>query len=125
MTISQLRAATAAQIAAAMSARLSQLSKRQLIRLELAALGIDLDAVLHLADSVVNTYHPDRQIASRVEVRRDVLGAKAGSRRVDWTYYPTGEVDTITVQELDAADQLTAQQVVKPYTDGRQPEVQE
>jgi len=34
------------------------------------------------------------------------------------------EVDTITVQQLDAADQVTAQQVIKHYVDGRQPEVQ-
>ena len=33
------------------------------------------------------------------------------------------EVDTITVQQLDAADQVTAQQVIRHFLDGRQPEV--
>ena len=59
-------------------------------------------------------------------MRRDVLGAKLGSRRIAWTYYePNGPVDTITVEELDAADKVVKRRTIKHYTDGTQPKVKE
>src|SRR3990170_1928250 len=123
LTIQQLRAATVTEIRTAMKARLDQLTKRQLIRLDLWVASWDQDALVTLPDQTRDTYHPDRQIASRTEVTRDVLGAKTGSRRVDWTYFPSGCVQDILITELDAADEVASRQRIHHFEDGRQPEV--
>ena len=51
------------------------------------------------------------------EVVKDAWGKEVSSKTVRWTYYPSGEVDEITV--TDDKERL----VVKHYTDGEQPTV--
>src|SRR3972149_9475976 len=108
LTIQQLRAATVTEIRTAMKARLDQLTKRQLIRLDLWVASWDQDALVTLPDQTRDTYHPARQIASRTEGPRDVLGVKTGSRRVEWTYYANGCVQDILITEFDPADTVTS-----------------
>ena len=122
LTLDQLRAATATQIRTRIKDKIDTMTKLQLIRLILRLVDFDADAIVALADSPVCTYQPDRQIALQMDVTRDMLGSKIGSRRVTWTYYPTGEVDIITTEELDANDQVVKTlPPVKHFTDGRQP----
>ena len=68
----------------------------------------------------INHNVPEGQLI-RIHETTDILGTKTGSTRIDWTYYPTGEVDTITTTELDALDQVISTQTIKHFTDGRQP----
>lgn len=49
------------------------------------------------------------------ETTTDAYGKVLDTRITDWTYYPTGEVDEITV--TDDKERL----VVKHFTDGKQP----
>lgn len=128
LTLTQLRAATAAQIVTAMTTRLNMLTKRQLIRLDLLVLNVfDQDAVVTLPDSPTVTQWPDGQIKRMDTISRDELGAKTGTRRVDHTYYPPegnatqGPVDMITCITLDAADVVVGQTELKHFPDGRQP----
>lgn len=107
-----------------MTTRLGSMTKRQLCILDLWCKEFDPDALLTIDDDAVVTTRPDRQAASQTTVQRDVLGVKTGSRVVTWSYYPKGgEVDTITVRDLDASDNETARRVIKHHLDGRQPEV--
>ena len=49
------------------------------------------------------------------ETTTDAYGKVLSVRIIEWTYYPTGEVDEITV--TDDKERI----VVKHYTDGKQP----
>jgi len=57
----------------------------------------------------------------RVYELSDILGTKTGSQKIEWTYYPTGEVDTITITGLDALDQIVSTKTVKHFLSGKQP----
>ena len=120
LTLAQLRAATKAQIITAIVNRLQDMTKRQII------IWL-LDEVDRITDNPVRVHRPDGQIESQTDVERDTeTGAKTGSRVVTWTYYPTGEVDEITITNKDAADKTIGKpKVIKHFTDGRQPEVTE
>jgi hypothetical protein len=66
----------------------------------------------------VRTYRKDGQIESQSEVIKDVeTNALILTKTITWTYYKTGEVDKITINENGNI------KVIKHYTDGRQPEV--
>ncbi len=127
LTLSQLKVATATQIATALKAKIDTLNKRQLVNLVLAIRDYNTDTEQQIVDAQIVTSYPDGQAKSTVTIIRDVLGNQIGSKRVDWTYYPPqgkttqGAVDTIRVSELDATDVVVKQQVVKHYMDGRQP----
>ncbi len=123
LTLTQLRAATVAAIRTAMKARIDLLTKRQLIVLDLWVRNWGPDAPLTTDDDAVVTTRPDRQAESQITVQRDALGVKTGSRRVTWAYFPTGEVQTITIVERDAADAQVSRRVVTHYLDGQQPTV--
>ena len=72
----------------------------------------------------VCTYRRDGQIASQSETVRDVeTGVIIATKTIAWTYYKTGEVDTITVAETNADGKETGRKAIKHYTDGRQPEL--
>lgn len=113
LTIDQLRAATKAQLVTAITNKLNAMTKRRIIEF--------LMDKLDFHDEPQVAYRPDGQIASKAEVRRDANGTKAGECRIAWAYYPTGEVDIITVQELDASDAEVSYKTIKHYIDGRQP----
>jgi hypothetical protein len=68
------------------------------------------------------TFREDGQIESMVQSWSDLVdGTPLGSREIDWTYYDTGEVDTITTTEYDGDGNETRNDVIKHFTDGRQP----
>ena len=114
LTLEQLRAATKAQIVTAITNWLNNRTKRQII-----ALLIDMDVV---ADTPDVTYWPDGQIKRRDEVFRDALGDVTGGRRTNYAYYPTGEIDTITIIDVDAdLTTVLGRRTIKHYLDGRQP----
>ena len=115
LTLAQLRGATKAQIITAIDNWLANHSKRRIIELLLD--------VTNIADRPDITYGADRQIARRDEVFRDVVGNVIGGRRTKHVYYPTGEIDTITLSDI-AADLKTVigRRQIKHYLDDRQPE---
>jgi hypothetical protein len=121
LTLTQLRATTVAAIRTAMKARIDLLTKRQLTVLELWVREFDVDAPLTLDDDSVVTTRPDRQAESQTTVQRDALGVKVGSRRVTWEYFPSGEIQTITVTDRDAADAQVARRTIRHFLDGQQP----
>lgn len=113
ITLDQLRAATKAQIVARIDTWLANHTKRQICEMLLE--------LVEVQEELLRTYRADGQVVRQLERRTDVLGAKTGSRETTWTYYPTGEVDTITVVERDAADAATRTRTVRHFLDGRQP----
>ena len=115
-TIDQLRAATVTQIRTVLKNKIDTLSKKQLIE-------FIFDYAEHFPDPPIRTDRADSQPLTLLEVDKDALGAKLGTRRVTWSYYTSGEVDTITIETLDAADKVTATKAIKHYKDGQQPTV--
>ena len=69
----------------------------------------------------VRKYRLDGQIESEYSEDHDVeTNALLKKRTTLWTYYKTGEVDTITITETDALGNGT-KKVIKHYIDGKQP----
>lgn len=124
ITLTQLQAATKQQILDKLDTWLSNRTKRQLIGLILTVAN-DMGDKVELPDAPIITYQPDGQIASHLNAVRDTLGVKLGGKRITWTYYPTGEVDTITAVQFDANDAVGKRRTIKHYTDGSQPTVTE
>lgn len=57
------------------------------------------------------------------EITRDIDG-KQVSKRVDtYSYYPTGEIDTINQKVYGAGTKVLSEQDIKHYTNGKQPTV--
>jgi hypothetical protein len=124
LTLTQLRAATVAQIRTAMTNRIGLMTKRQLCILDLWCQSFDADALMTVDDDAVVTTRPDRQVASQMIVQRDVLGAKVGSRQVTWSYFddkPNAPVRLITTVVQDATDKVLESRVVEHFKDGQQP----
>jgi hypothetical protein len=119
VTLEQLRALTKAQIITRLSNWLSNnFTKRQLI---LWIMDTDIQQ-----DEPVRTYRPDGQVKRETLVERDTETALQVRKRITtWTYYPTGEVNVITIKTYDASNNLTRTKIIKHYTDGKQPTVTE
>lgn len=117
-TLDQIRAATKTQIITAISNYLTNnFTKRQI----LVWLFNNVDIV---PAAPVRTFNPDGQIASETDEDDDLeTGVQVGGRQTTWTYYPTGEVNIITVQVLDANNNPISTKTIKHYLDGRQPTV--
>lgn len=111
LNLAQLRAATKAQIITAIANYLTNnFTKRQLI-----SFLMDRDII---PDPPARTYRTDGQIESETLDTRDAeTGALVSSRQVRWSYYPTGEVDTITVTEGNTTRRI------KHYLNGQPPTV--
>ena len=78
------------------------------------------DIIAEILDGVTRSSatldQDDKGNAVRMEeTTTDAYGKLLGTRIVEWTYYPGGEVDEITV--TDDKERV----VVKHYTDGKQP----
>ena len=112
LTIAQMRVSTEKEITDNVVAQLRKLDKKTLIETL-----VDQIIITELTES------KDQKEGQtlRVEVTKDVLGNKIGSRRIEWTYYPAGPVDEIKDIQMDSADVETSRKVIKHYTDGRQP----
>jgi hypothetical protein len=119
VTLEQLRALTKAQIITKLSNWLTKnFTKRQLI---LWLMDIEV-----MDDEPIRTYRADGQIESETIVTRDTEANLQVSRRETlWSYYPTGEVDVITIKQYDSNDALIRTKAIKHYTDGKQPTVTE
>lgn len=117
-TLDQIRAATKAQIITVISNYLTNnLTKRQIL-----VWLFNNVTIVPLAPA--RAYNPDGQVASDLDIDTDIeTGVQTGGTQTTWTYYPTGEVDTITIMKLDAANNIVSTKVIKHFTDGRQPEV--
>lgn len=69
----------------------------------------------------VRKYRFDKQIESEYSEEHDVeTNVLLKKRTTLWTYYKTGEVDTITITETDELGNGT-KKVIKHYIDGKQP----
>lgn len=119
VTLEQLRALTKTQIINRLTTYLTNnMTKRQLILWLLDTDVIDLKPV--------RKYRADGQIKSETRIEVDTETAAQVRKRVTtWTYYPTGEVDTITIKTYNGANALLHTKAIKHYTDGRQPTVTE
>lgn len=72
----------------------------------------------------VNEAQPGLGPIRRVGVLRDrVTGEVLSREHIAWTYYPTGEVDTITISHWDATGKETERLVIRHSTSGSQPMV--
>lgn len=119
ITLDQLRALTKEQILTAISNRLAQLTKKQLIILILRIAGQDLNT-WETTEQTQAQDGPNGQIA-RLHTTRNALGELIRSQTIDWNYYQTGEVNEITITGRDASDAVTARHIIKHFLDGRQP----
>ena len=115
VTLEQLRSITKTQIITKLSDWLTNnFTKRQLI---LWLLGADF-----IFDNPITAYGSDGQIISQIEIRRDgETGLQVEKIITTWTYYPSGEVDTIITRIYDASNVLINTKTIKHYRDGKQP----
>jgi|LSQX01.1.fsa_nt_gb hypothetical protein len=115
VTLKQLRSMTKDQIIKRLSTWLTNnFTKRQLILWLMDIETLVLDPV--------RTYRTDGQIESESVIIVDTETALQLNRCVTtWSYYPTGEVDEIIIQNYDSNDALVNTKTIKHYTDGRQP----
>lgn len=119
VTLEQLRALTKTQIISRLSKWLTNnMTKRQLILWLMDADIINIEPV--------RAYRADGQTESESIITVDTeTNAQASKRSTSWTYYPTGEVDTITIKTYGGANNLLHTKAIKHYTDGKQPTVTE
>ena len=93
-------------------------NKRQLILWLMDAEELTLEPV--------RTFRADGQIESETVISTDMeSGGQVRKTVTTWSYYPTGEVDTITQAEYTGKDALKQRRNIKHYKDGRQPTVTE
>jgi hypothetical protein len=124
LTLPQLRAATKAEILQNVGTYIAaNFTKRQII---MWLVQDDPDGDGRVALPPVREYEgPGGQVSREDVAICDLETAKkVGGTRTLWTYYETGEVDTITLLELDPDDGMLARRVIKHYRGGRQPEVE-
>lgn len=107
LTIQDLRAATLAQIKTAVTNKINGLTKKQLIVLILKVAGLDIENFEIEEKGVVY----------------DVLGNKIRSKKIEFTFYPTGEMDLIVLREFNNLDVIINVKKIKHYLDGKQPEL--
>lgn len=119
LTLDQLRAATKDQILTRLTSVFASMSRKKICEFIWTIKGVPFEGVT-LSTLTVNHDVSEGQLL-RVYEKTDILGNKLGSQKMEWTYYPTGEVDTITVSDLNALDQIISQKTIKHFTDGRQP----
>jgi hypothetical protein len=119
LTLEQLRAATKEQIITRVVNILTSMTRKKICEFIWTIKSAGFEAI-SLSTLTINHDVPEGQLL-RVYEKTDILGNKTGSTKTEWTYYPTGEVDTITILELDALDQIISQKTIKHFTDGRQP----
>lgn len=115
-TLEELQGMTKGDIVGSIASQLGPMTKREIMEY---LLGID-----SYIDRPSITYAPDGQIASRVVITCNVLGERIRNDETIYSYYPTGEIDTITIIEHDAEDNEIDRRTIKHYLDGRQPTVE-
>ncbi len=101
-TLDQLRQATVTQIRTAISNKIANMSKKQLIILILKVADIDIEN-LEIQDSETGQDGSNGQLW-RLRIIKDVLGNKLRSQKIEWSYYPEGNVNEIWTYEFDSND---------------------
>jgi hypothetical protein len=116
-TLAQIRAATKAQIVTALTNQLNSMTKRQIILFL-------WDTIDRVPDNTVFVTDAQNRVISQTDIDRDIeTGVMVGGRVVTSTFYPTGEVDTITISTRNASNAEIAKKIIKHYKDGSQPTV--
>jgi hypothetical protein len=64
---------------------------------------------------------PDLGNTQLDEITKDAYGTVLSKRTIVWSYYPTQEIQEITVTEKDPEDKTTEEYIITHYLDGRQP----
>jgi len=122
LTLEQLRNATLTQIRTAITNKLGNLTKKQLIILILKVADINVEN-MEIQDREEGEDGPNGQIF-RNQIYRDVLGNKLKSIKTEWVYYPGQEgrrqIDTITITEKDGDDKVVLIKEIKHLLDGGQ-----
>ena len=121
LTLEQLRAATKEQLITKITERLASMTKKRICEFVWGIGNIVTDD-LTLGDLVQSEDSTNGQVLKVYETT-DILGDNLGSQKIEWTYYPTGEVDTITISELDALDAVISIKTIKHFKDGREPTI--
>ena len=63
------------------------------------------------------------RMSTWTEETRDLDDLLVGKRIDEYVYYPTGEINTITMKKYDSNNELTSKKVLKHYKDGTQPDL--
>lgn len=111
-TLTELREMNLDQVMSAQAQALAGKSKEWRIEFELQQ--------TEFADPTTGEDSPNGQVWRQTVIRR-AEGKIIRRETAKWTYYPTGEVDIITISELDPQDQIVSQKKIKHFTNGRQP----
>jgi hypothetical protein len=119
LTLQDLRDATHQELMQGIHFGLINFSKKELCEIMWSMKIMDPWGI-NLETLIANHNVPEGPLL-RIYETTDILGTKLGSKKTEWIYYPTGEVDTITISELDALDNIISQKVIKHFIDGRQP----
>jgi hypothetical protein len=121
-SLSTMQAASVDQMSSDMTSQLSGLSKNQLAKISQVIVSVQQgdDIPLLIPDPPVSTGYERGQLTSS-QVMKDIDGNIVSTTNTEWTYYPTGEVNTITITQLDSSGTVISTQVIQHYTDGRQP----
>jgi hypothetical protein len=119
LTLQDLRDATHAELMQGIHFGLVNYTKKELCEIMWSMKSMNPFGI-SITTQIVNHSVPEGQLL-RIHETTDILANKLSSQKTEWTYYPTGEVDTITTTELDALDQIISQKTIKHFTDGRQP----
>ena len=106
-----------AQTIEEVSTKLTSLTKEQLIEVDQSITAIKIKVIEKLTTSLDGK---NGQILRQSEVL-DSTGKKISGQRIEWTYYPTGEVNEISIIKLDSKDKQISKKVIKHFTDGTQP----
>ena len=115
MTLQELRASSKADIVKSVGQYIyDHFTKKQII-----IWLLDTDRI---QDRVQITRDKAGNITRRLTTWRDVLtGDVVANHDTTYTYYPTGEIEDITVTKRDGDGNITEQYTIHHYADGRQP----
>lgn len=119
VTLQQLRSNTLGQNRAIVTSYVAKLKNKDVCDFIWTIRGITIPEIS--LETITEKQDLPQGQSIRVYQKTDILKNKMGSRKTEWTYYPTGEVDTITTTQLDENDHVTSTKTIKHFTDGRQP----
>jgi hypothetical protein len=96
----------------------------KLTRRELYALinGLGNTTYGGIEENISGPNGPIRQVECIYDAENDTL---LYSKEIEWTYYLTGQVDTIVIIKRNADGSISSRQEIKHFIDGKQPQIQE
>lgn len=116
-TPQQIKDADVTVIRTKFKQKIDLMNKKQLIILYLKGNDLDIEN-MEIQDREEGKDEPSKGQIWRLRVFRDVLGNITRKQRIDWTYKPPQpdgncSVDTITIKEMDANDNVISTKVNK------------